>query len=68
MEVYQIVLIIIIISIISSIILYIRQAMINSSIRAQFEKDNNCKFNEKDECLNSSGKREWGKGITPPDN
>ena len=67
MEIYQIVLIVFVISIVLSIILYVRQSMINSSIRAEFEQVNQCKFNEKEECINSSGKREWGKGITPPE-
>lgn len=63
---FQIILIIVIISIIVSIGLYINQVMVNNGIRADFEKDNNCKFNEQDDCINASGKKEWGKGITPP--
>jgi hypothetical protein len=66
MEIYQIVLIIVIISVIVSIGLYINQVMVNNSIRADFEKTNNCKFDEQGDCINSSGKKEWGKGITPP--
>ena len=66
MESFQIISIMVIISIIISIGVYMYDAMINNQIRADFEKDNKCKFDDKGDCINASGKKEWGKGITPP--
>ena len=56
MEIYQIVLIVFVISIVLSIILYSRSEMENSNYRAAHEKIGNCKYNNESECVDSTGK------------
>jgi hypothetical protein len=56
MEISQIVLIIVIISIVLSLILYVKQEIENSNYRAAHEKIGNCKYNNESECIDSTGK------------
>lgn len=56
MEIYQIILIVVIISIVLSLILYIKQEIENSNFRAAHEKIGNCKYNDERQCIDSSGK------------
>mgnify|MGYP007038842809 CR=1 FL=1 len=56
MEIYQIFLIIVIISVIVSIGLYISQVIENNNYRANFAKINNCTYNIENECIDASGK------------
>lgn len=56
MEIYQIILIVVVISILLGLILYISQEIENSNYRANWAKTHNCTYNEKGECIDAIGK------------
>jgi hypothetical protein len=56
MEIYQIILIVVVISIVLSLGLYIKQEIENSNYRGAHEKIGNCKYNDERQCIDATGK------------